>query len=53
MNGLSQTFHARTSSSYFALTLVNIGANLEVPEPSVEELDQGYPHPVLVCKILQ
>jgi len=42
---LSQTFHDRTSSSYSALTLVNIEANLELPERGVWELDQGYPHP--------
>jgi len=32
---------------------VNIWLGFWVVERDVEELDQGYPHPVRVCKILQ
>ena len=37
----------------YLLNSVNTEADLAVLERGVEELDQGYPHPVLVCTILQ
>jgi hypothetical protein len=43
---------AMTYPRSLLLSCVNIQADPRVPERGVEELDQGYPHPVLVCRIL-